>query len=61
LFADAGVSGGLKKGSLMIAKMQMRLDLDMIEQVPLYLHPSSQLPPHKFLKYKNGKALGTFF
>lgn len=45
LFADAGVYGGLKKGSLMIAKMQMRLDFNMIAQVLLYLHPSSELPP----------------
>jgi len=52
------VSDGLKKGRLMIAKMQMRLDIDMIAQVvPLNSHPKNLKSP----KYKNAKARGTFF
>jgi len=42
----------------MIAKMQMRLDIDMIAQVvPLNSHPKNLKSP----KYKNAKARGTFF
>jgi len=42
--ADAGESGGLKKGDQTIAKMQMRSDVNLHVQVPLHPHPSSLSP-----------------